>query len=109
MDDVDDESGYMDELMMQSVALAELWAATDERLAFLSVIAFAFGYLTGRVDESDDIGMLEDGYKNLGCLEDMQEARDTIHAMVADGKDQEGIDEEALLLFKDLRDRGIFS
>jgi tetratricopeptide (TPR) repeat protein len=104
-----DEDDYADELMMQSVVLSELWSATDERLAFLSVVVFAFGYLTGRVDAAEDIAMLEDGYKNLGCLDDMTEARDTIHALVADGKNQEDVDEEALLLLKDLRDRGIFS
>jgi tetratricopeptide (TPR) repeat protein len=108
-EETDEDDDYADELMMQSTVLSELWAATDERLAFLSVIVFAFGYLTGRVDDVEDIAMLEDGYKNLGCLEDMTEARDTIHALVAEGKEQEEVDEEALLLFKDMRERGIFS
>ncbi|MDR1021121.1 MAG: hypothetical protein LBL73_10220 [Synergistaceae bacterium] len=109
MEGTDDDDGYMDELMMQSAILSELWAAADERLAFLSVIVFAFGYLTGRVEDAEDISMLEDGYKSLSCLDDMSEARDTIQAMLADGKDQADVDEEALFLFKDMRDRGIFS
>jgi tetratricopeptide (TPR) repeat protein len=109
MEGADDEDGYMDELMMQSAILSELWAATEERLAFLSVIVFAFGYLTGRVEDASDIGMLEDGYRTLGCLDDMTEARDTIQAMLADGKDQADVDDEALFLFKDMRERGVFS
>ncbi|MDR1516306.1 MAG: hypothetical protein LBS45_11490 [Synergistaceae bacterium] len=109
IENTDEDDDYMDELMMQSAILSELWAATDERLAFLSVVVFAFGYLTGRVEEAEDIRMLEDGYKNVGCLEEMTEARDTIHALVAEGREQAETDDEALLLFKDMRERGIFS
>jgi tetratricopeptide (TPR) repeat protein len=106
---MDEDDEYMDELVMQSAILSELWAATEERLAFLSAIVFPFGYLTGRVDEAEDIRMLEEGYKNLGCFEDMTEALDTIHAFAAQGKDTAEIDEEALILFRDMRERGIFS
>jgi tetratricopeptide (TPR) repeat protein len=108
-EEADENDEYADELMMQSLVLTELWAATDERLAFLSAIVFAFGYITGRVDSPEDIAMLEEGYRNVGCLDEMNEARDTVHAMTASGKDQEDVDEEALLLFKDMREKGIFS
>jgi tetratricopeptide (TPR) repeat protein len=108
MDASDEDSDDMDEIMMLSAVLSELWSASDERLAFLSAIVFAFGYLTGRVDCAEDISMLEDGYRNLGCLEEMREARDTIHALLADGKDHEEVDEEALLIFKDMREKGLF-
>jgi tetratricopeptide (TPR) repeat protein len=108
IDDMSDDDGYIDALIMQTVVLTDLWAFSDERLEFLCPIVFSFGYLTGRVSEPDDIREFEEKYKNIGCLEEMREARDTVHSMLADGKDQEEIDEEALILFRDMRDSGIF-
>jgi tetratricopeptide (TPR) repeat protein len=108
MNESGDDSEDVEEIIMLSAVLSELWSANDERLAFLSAIVFAFGYLTGRVDGAEDTSMLEDGYRNLGCLEEMKEARDTIHALLADGKDQEEVDEEALMIFKDMRESGLF-
>lgn len=105
----DDESGYIEDMMIQVSVLMELWSASEERLAFLSAVVFAFGYLTGRVTESEDMQMLEDGYKNLGCLNEMSEAKDTLHAMIASGKEQEEVDEEALMIFREMRSQGIFS
>ncbi|MDR0647733.1 MAG: hypothetical protein LBF92_00145 [Synergistaceae bacterium] len=107
--EADEDDVYMDELMMQSAILSDLWAATDERLAFLSAVVFAFGYLTGRIEDAREAGMIEEGYRNLGCLEEMAEARDTIQAMLAEGKDQSDVDDEALFLFKDMRDKGLFN
>lgn len=105
----DEEAAYLEDLMMHVSVLSELWAATEERLAFLGVVAFAFGYMTGRMEDAGDMEMLEEGYKTLGCLEEMQEARDTLHAAIASGKEQEDIDEEALMLFREIRDKGFFS
>ena len=104
-----EESAYMEDLVMHVSMLSELWSATEERLAFLGVVVFAFGYMTGRMDDTNDVDMLEEGYKNLGCLDEMREARDTIHAMTAAGSEQEAVDEEALMTFRDIRDRGFFS
>jgi tetratricopeptide (TPR) repeat protein len=104
----EEEEEEMDELMMQSVVLSDLWASTEDRLAFLSSIVFAFGYLTGRTEEPEDIYMLEDSYRSLGCLEEMRDARDAVQAMIVDGKERSEADEEALLLFRDIRDRGLF-
>ncbi|MDL2263212.1 hypothetical protein LJC31_01020 [Synergistaceae bacterium OttesenSCG-928-I11] len=104
-----EEDAYMEDLVMHVSMLSELWNATEERLAFLGVVVFAFGYMTGRMDDTNDTDMLEDGYKTLGCLDEMQEARDTLHAMIASGKEQEAVDEEALMLFRDIRDQGFFS
>jgi tetratricopeptide (TPR) repeat protein len=103
-----DDDGYIDSLITQIVVLTELWSFSDERFEFLCPIVFSFGYLTGRVSEPEDIREFEENYKRIGCLEDMREARDTIHSMLADGKEQDEIDEEALMLFRDMRDRGIF-
>ncbi len=104
-----DEEAYQEELTMHVSMLSELWSATEERLAFLGVVVFAFGYMTGRMDDTNDIDMIEEGYKNLGCLEEMREARDVLHAMIASGKEQDVVDEEALMSFRDMRDRGFFS
>jgi tetratricopeptide (TPR) repeat protein len=104
-----DDDMYIDSLIMQTFVLTDLWSSSDERLEFLSSIVFTFGYLTGRVTEPEDLAAFEEKYKNAGCLDEMREARDTIHAMQADGKEQDEVDEEALLLFKDMRDRGLFS
>lgn len=105
----DDDEGLTEELMMNVAALSELWAASEERLAFISIVAFAFGYLTGRMGDPEELRMLEEGYKNLGCLEEMREARDTLHAMIASGKEPQAVDEEALMLFRDMREQGLFS
>lgn len=104
-----DEAAYLEDLVMHVSMLSELWGASEERLAFLGVVAFAFGYMTGRLDETGDVEMIEDGYKTLGCLDEMREARDTMHAMIASGNDQNTVDEEALLAFREIRDKGFFS
>ena len=102
----DDDS---DDLMMQVAVLTDLWGATEERLAFLGSIVFAFGYLTGRIEEQEDISMLEEGYKSLGCLDDMIAAKQTVESLIAENRDPGEIDEEALTLLRDLIDQGIFS
>jgi hypothetical protein len=90
---------YVEEMMMSVAVLSELWAANEERLAFLSIFAFAFGYITGRLDGPEELAMIEDSYRELGCLYEIQEARDIIHAMLASGADQSETDEKALALF----------
>jgi hypothetical protein len=61
------------------------------------------------MDGAGDVEMLEDGYKGLGCLDEMREARDTLHAMIASGKEEKAVDEEALMMFRDMRNRGLFN
>jgi hypothetical protein len=95
-----EDDGYIEDMMMTVAVLSELWAANDERLAFLSTVAFAFGYITGRVEGPDDITMIEDGYRELGCLDVIQESRDILHAMLASGRGQDEVDEEAISLFR---------
>jgi hypothetical protein len=108
-EDDDDEICYLEELIMNVSVLADLWAADEDRLDFISVVALAFGYMTGRIDDPGEIDMLEEGYDNLGCLEAMREARDTFHAAIASGRSQDDVDEDALSAFKDMRNRGLFS
>lgn len=104
-----EELAYLEDLTMHVAMLSDLWGVSEERLAFLGVVAFAFGYITGRIDDAGDLEMMEDGYKTLGCLDEMREARDTAHAAIASGKDQNIVDEEALLAFREIRDKGFFS
>ena len=106
MEGLDEE---MEDLLLHIAVLSELWGASEERLAFLGVVAFAFGYMTGRMESTGDIDMIEEGYKGLGCLEEMREARDTVHSLIASGKEPEEIDEEALMMFRDMWDKGLFS
>jgi tetratricopeptide (TPR) repeat protein len=109
-DDMDpEEEDAIDDLIMHASMLSDLWAAKEDRLSFFGVAAFAFGYMTGRMDGDDDIDMLEDGYKKIGCLDEIREARDTLRAMIASGKEQELVDQEALMMFRDIRDRWFFS
>jgi hypothetical protein len=104
----DDEDGYIEETMMTVAVLSELWAVSEERLAFLSIVAFAFGYLTGRMEGPEDMTMIEDSYREVGCLEDIRESRDILHAMLAEGREQEEVDEEALSLFRKMEYFGLF-
>jgi hypothetical protein len=95
----DESEEYVEEMMMSVAVLSELWAANEERLAFLSMVAFAFGYITGRLDGPEELAMIEDSYRELGCLYEIQESRDIIHAMLAGGADQSETDERAIALF----------
>ena len=111
----DEESGESseeedsDDLMMQVAVLTDLWGASEERLAFFGSIVFAFGYLTGRIEEQEDISMLEEGYKSLDCLDDMVSAKQTVESLIAANREPGEIDEEALTLLRGLIDQGIFS
>lgn len=98
-----------DELMMQVSMLTDLWSATESRLAFLSAIVFAFGYLTGRIEEQEDLTMLENGYKSLGCLDEMTFAKRTIESLITEERLTEEIDEEAIILLRELIEQGIFN
>jgi hypothetical protein len=109
MEDIYDEDNYLDELMMQSVILMDLWAATEERRSFLYKLVFSFGYITGRLSDSNDILTFEEQYKCIGCFEEMSAARDAVHAMIADGRDRKDVDEEALIMFWDMLKKGYFS
>ncbi|MCL2684604.1 MAG: hypothetical protein FWE55_05110, partial [Synergistaceae bacterium] len=95
----DDSNDYLEEAMIFVPMLTELWSANEERLAFISIVAFAFGYITGRIEGPDDMKMIEDGYRDLGCLEEIKESRDILHAMLASGHDQEEVDNKALSMF----------
>lgn len=106
---MNDEDAYMEDLMIQASVLSDLWSASEERLMFLSAAVFTFGYLTDRINSPEELEMLEESYKKSGFLEELQEARDVLHAMIAEGKAQEDIDEEALLMFREMREKGIFS
>lgn len=109
-DDLDEEeAAYMDEFQMQVGILTELWSETEERLAFLSSVAFSFGYLTGRISEPEDLEMLEEGYHNLGCFDAMSTAREELLAMLDDGRDEFDVDEEAIMRFREIRAQGLFS
>ena len=109
MYDINDEDNYLDELMIQSVVLMELLSATEERRSFLCPLVFSLGYITGRLSDSDDILTFEEKYKFAGCFEEMSAARDTVHAMIAAGRDKEDADEKALIMFWDMLDKGYFS
>ena len=99
IENLEDDNGYVKEVMITIPVLLEQWSANEERLAFLSAVVFPFGYITGRVEGPDDIRMIEDGCRELGCLDAIQESRDIIHAMLASGHDQEEVDRKALSMF----------
>jgi hypothetical protein len=101
LDEDDEEDGYLEETMMTASILSELWNASEERLAFLTSFAFAFGYITGRIDDSDDVRMIEGKFRENGYLEELEEARDVIHAKLASGSDRQETDEEALAAFQE--------
>jgi hypothetical protein len=52
--------------------------------------------------------MIEESYREVGCLEDIRESRDILHAMLAEGREQEEVDEEALSLFRKMEYFGLF-
>ncbi|MDR2780697.1 MAG: hypothetical protein LBB28_06185 [Synergistaceae bacterium] len=97
----DDGDDYAGEFVLIVMILSELWSETGDRLAFFSAVAFAFGYLTRRMDDSGDLTMLEQTYRDAGCLEDMREARDILDAMLAGGREQREVDDEALSMLQE--------
>jgi tetratricopeptide (TPR) repeat protein len=99
--DSDDSDGYAEEVTMVVPILSDLWLAAGDHISLFSVIASAFGYLTRRMNGFDDTEMLERTYRETGCLEDMREARDILDAMLADGREQREVDEEALLMLQE--------
>jgi hypothetical protein len=92
----DEEIIYLEETMMMTSILSELWNASEERLAFLTAFAFVFGYITGRVGDSAEAEMIERQFRENGYIEELEEARDIIHAKLASGTDRQETDEEAL-------------
>jgi tetratricopeptide (TPR) repeat protein len=108
IDSDENYDAYIEEMMMTASMLAELWSEYEERLAFITAMTFAFGYLTGRTEDIDDADMIEDAYKNIGCLDKMRETRDALRAMTAAGSDQSDVDEEALAALRDAENLGLF-
>jgi hypothetical protein len=53
------------------------------------------------MDESGDLSMLEQTYRGAGCLEEMREARDILDAMLADGREPQEVDDEALSMLQE--------
>lgn len=105
----DDERAEMEDLIIDSSMLEELWSINDERLSFISSFTFAMAYATGRIVDDEDIASLEESYAKLECLEDMREIRDTTQARVAAGEDAETTDDEALMAIRELSSsKGIF-
>lgn len=96
------------ELILLSSVIGDMWSESEERMAFASLHTFAFGYITGRIDDEELLANIEDGFKSLGCIEQMREAQDTVNAMIAAGRDLEAVDEEAILAFIGVRDQGYF-
>jgi hypothetical protein len=109
IDSDENEDAYIEEMIMTASLLADLWSEYEERLAFITAMTFAFGYLTGRTEDIEDAGMIEDAYKNIGCLDKMQETRDVLRAMTAAGSDQSAVDEEALAALRDAENLGLFN
>ena len=108
-DSDEEEAAYIENFQIQVGILTDLWSETEERLAFLSSVAFSFGYLTGRMSEQDEMEMLEEGYRNIGCFEIMSNAREELLAMSDDGKEEFDVDEEALMRFREIREQGFFN
>jgi hypothetical protein len=104
----DDYRGYIEDFMMTVAILSEAWAANEDRLAFFSHVAFIFGYLTGRMDDPEDMAMIEDTCREIGCLGDLKESRDVLHAMLAAGGDPAEADERALAMFEENNYFGMF-
>jgi hypothetical protein len=101
LDDDEEEAIYLEETMMTASILSELWNASEERLAFITAFAFAFGYITGRVGDSGEAAMIERKFRENGYIEELEEARDVIHAKLASGSDRQETDEEALTAFQE--------
>jgi hypothetical protein len=99
--DLDDDDGYVEDTMMTVAVLSELWSANEERLAFMSTVAFAFGYITGRIEGPEEMDLIEGSYRELGCLEAIRESRDILHAMLASGHEQDEVDEQAISMLKE--------
>jgi hypothetical protein len=96
LDGDEEEIIYIEETMMTASILSELWNASEERLAFLTEFAFVFGYITGRICDSAEAEMIERKFRENGYIEELEEARDVIHAKLAAGNDRQETDEEAL-------------
>ncbi|MDR3165981.1 MAG: hypothetical protein LBU13_10440 [Synergistaceae bacterium] len=92
----DEEPTYLGDMMMTASILSELWNASEERLAFLTVFAFAFGYITGRIGDSAEAEIVEKKFRENGYIEELEEARDVLQSKLARGSDPQEIDEEAL-------------
>ncbi|MDR1578934.1 MAG: hypothetical protein LBS35_01140 [Synergistaceae bacterium] len=97
----EEDAAYLEETMMAASILSELWNASEDRLAFLTAFAFAFGYITGRIEDSGEVRMIEKKFSENGYIEELEEARDVMHAKLALGNDRQEIDEEALSAFQE--------
>ncbi|MDR0652249.1 MAG: hypothetical protein LBG12_02975 [Synergistaceae bacterium] len=101
LDEDEEEASDVEETMMTTSILSELWNASDERLAFLTAFAFAFGYITGRIGDSGEAEMIEGKFRENGYIEELEEARDVIQAKLASGTNRQEIDEEALTAIRE--------
>ncbi|MDR1917025.1 MAG: hypothetical protein LBQ58_10675 [Synergistaceae bacterium] len=108
IDSEENDDGYIEEAIMTVAVLAELWSETDDRLSFLTAVTYSFAYITGRLSDPEDIEFIENSYRDIGCLDKMQETRDVLQAMLASGSDQSTIDDEALSILRGSGGLGLF-
>jgi|GEM_PF-428423 len=105
----EDEEDEFDDLMMQIYKVTGMWSVSESRLAFLASLVFAFGYLTDRIDDEEEIALLEKGFESIGCMENMTSAKAAVMAIADEGEDFNRADEEALMLLRGMMEEGLFS
>lgn len=97
------DADELDLISLMADMLTDLWNDDEGRMAFFGAVVFAFGYITGRIDDSQTMSDLENGYSELGCLDEMRAARERIAET-----DEDSADDAAVIEFCELRDRGFF-
>lgn len=92
--EADDEQD--EDIVVDAAYLVEPWSKSDKRLTMLSLPAFMLGYLTERIDDSKEIETLLQTYEYSGVLEDVQDARAAIAAMIKRGDGPDDVDAAAM-------------
>ncbi len=96
----EDDEAYDDPELEETLHVAgyfaEIWSASPERLTFLSTPTFIFGYLTERLDDPEEVELLEKAWRDAGFLERITEAKKRLEDMAQKGADADDLTQAAL-------------
>ena len=92
----DEEDEEILGMMQQAMALSAPCHSSPERMAFLATPAYMLGYLTDRITDPEEIGLIREGFESAGYMDQLEDAKSEIFEMQERKQTQEEIDEEAL-------------
>lgn len=82
--------------LMYADLLSVPWCVNDRRITEISVPAFLFAYLTDRLEDEKELNALEECYEQLGILEAVRGAKARVDALIAEDRELEETDGNAL-------------